>query len=92
MSFTLKSDDGQKDEEREEPVIGAVLVSTNQTSNALIRPVITEGRELQDCCPNDVCGYKIARAGTPWVPCSACNQGYHCRCVGLTAKKAHKLP
>ncbi len=77
MSFTIKSDDGQKDEEREESVIGAVLVSTNQTSNALIRPVNIEEREMKDCCPKAVCVCK-ERACTPSVQCS---QGYHCRCV-----------
>ncbi len=105
-SFTLQSDadreseekleesatDRQSEEKVEEPAIGAVLVSTNQGSNAIIKPVIMEERGTKDCCPKEVCNYKREREGTPWVQCTACSQWYHCRCVGLTAKKADKLP
>ena len=71
------------------PEMEEVLVSVNsEEPGAVLKPVPVD----KEKCPSSVCGYKRERAGTPWVICTNCEQWYHCRCVGLTKKRAEELP
>ena len=83
-SFLNESGDSASDEEGESDA--RVLVSTSETSEALLRPVPVH----KEKCPKETCTYKRERDGTPWVLCSSCGQWFHCRCVGLTKQQAKK--
>jgi len=78
---------------------GFTLVSVDQNSSALIKPVehSTPRRgktmdEKMDECPKQTCNISnYRRRTTHWVTCDHCGQWFHQYCVGLNPSKLKKL-
>ena len=59
------------------------LAKQMKSALALLKPQLDK-----EICPLMVCKSKKART---WIACDNCEQWYHMKCVGMTAKKAKSL-
>ena len=79
---------------------GFTLVSVDQNSSALIKPVEhstpKRGKRMDekkmDECPQQTCNISNYRRHTiHWVTCDRCGQWFHQYCVGLNPSKLKKI-
>ena len=77
----------QEEEKRRQEEEGDLLSQQMESALALLQP-----QPDKEQCPPMVCKVKHKTRNVTWIACDACNQWYHIKCVGLTAKKAESLP
>ena len=73
----------EQEEQRRRELEDENLAKQMKTALALLKP-----QPDKATCPLMVCKSKKART---WIACDNCDQWYHVKCVGLTAKKANSL-
>ena len=73
----------EQEEQRRTELEDESLAKQMKSALALLKP-----QPVKETCPLMVCKSKKART---WIACDNCEQWYHMKCVGLTAKKAKSL-
>ena len=73
----------EQEEQRRTELEDESLAKQMKSALALLKP-----QQDKETCPLMVCKSKKART---WIACDNCEQWYHMKCVGLTAKKAKSL-
>ena len=63
-----------------------ILSEQMERALALLQP-----QQDKEKCPPMGCKISSKSRNITWIACDACNQWYHVKCVGLTAKKAKSL-
>ena len=76
-----------EEEKRRQEEEGDLLSQQMESALVLLQPQPDKKQ-----CPPMGCKVKRKTRNVTMIACDACDQWYHVKCVGLTAKKAESLP